>query len=62
MTAYTEASIALTNAHVDEAASRQAEFYNLGWASGADFIHSKTDRGTLYTQRTADGFVHEWGD
>jgi hypothetical protein len=51
----------LLNAHVAEAEEHEAEFYNLGWASGSDFIHSKTDIGRLYTWRDETGAIkHEW--
>lgn len=52
---------ALIDAHMAEAESKGAEFYNLGWASGEDFTHSKTDKGRLFTQLNSDGsFSHEW--
>lgn len=51
----------LLAAHEAEAEKEGAEFYNLGWASGEDFIHSKTDSGRLYTSIDGDGNItHEW--
>ena len=52
----------LTDEHINEAIEKGATaIYNLGWASGEDFIHSKTNIGKLFTQRNADGsFSHEW--
>lgn len=51
----------LIAAHEEEADKHGAEFYNLGWASGDDFIHSKTDKGRLYSEIDAKGKVtHEW--
>lgn len=51
----------LYDAHVKEADRLRAEFYNLGWAMGDDFIHSKTSEGRLFTEIDANGNVkHEW--
>lgn len=52
----------LLEAHLTEAVENGVEdIYNLGWASGEDFIHSKTDKGKLFTQRDSDGsYKHEW--
>lgn len=51
----------LMDAHAEEAEKEGAEFYNLGWASGEGFIHSKTDMGRLYSQIEPDGSIsHTW--
>lgn len=52
---------AMIQAHCLAADKRDAEFYNLGWAQGDDFIESKTSQGRLYTSRNADGsYSHTW--
>lgn len=49
------------DAHCAEADAKGAEFYNLGWAQGDNFIHSKTDQGRLYSEIDKSGNVtHEW--
>lgn len=52
----------LWEAHVIEALDKGAEFYNGGWASGDEFIHSKMDKDRrLFTERNADGtYSHDW--
>lgn len=51
----------LTIAHFREAEEQGAEFHNLGWATGDDFIHSKTSIGRLYSEIDKSGKVtHEW--
>lgn len=52
----------LVDAHCEEADMKGAEFYNLGWAQGDYFIHSKTDQGRLYSElnlKTGE-ITHEW--
>lgn len=47
--------------HCTEATRKKAQFFNLGWAQGEDFIHSKTDQGRLYSQYEKDGSIsHRW--
>lgn len=48
--------------HDREAARKRAEFFNQGWASGDYFIHSKTDKGKLYTEIDPDTLevLHDW--
>ncbi len=51
----------LLEAHVAEAEAHNAEFYNCGWATGEDFIHSKTSEGRLYSEIDQSGKItHEW--
>jgi len=52
----------LMNAHENAAARRNAEFLNYGWASGDDFIHSKTNRGKLYSEIDPETLrvTHSW--
>ena len=51
----------LLEAHSEEVEKKGAEFYNCGWAQGEDFVHSKTDKGRLFTELQADGkIIHEW--
>lgn len=51
----------LYEAHCLEADRLEAEFYNLGWAMGDNFIHSKTSIGRLYSEISEEGNVtHEW--
>lgn len=51
----------LFDAHCLEADQKSAEFYNLGWALGDDFIHSKTDNGRLYSEIDSKGRItHTW--
>ena len=54
----------LMNAHENAAARRNAEFLNYGWASGDDFIHSKTNRGKLYSEIDPETLrvTHSWDD
>lgn len=40
----------LLTAHIKEMESKGAEGYNIGWASGEGFIHSKTTKGRLYSE------------
>lgn len=48
-------------AHHEEVATQDAEFINLGWATGEDFIQSKTTRGRLLTQKNHNGTItHKW--
>ena len=47
----------LMTAHEAAAERKGAEFYNLGWASGANFVHSKTDCGRLYTEIDDNGKI-----
>lgn len=51
----------LIASHMLEAENNNAEFYNCGWASGEDFIHSKTSQGRLYSEIDSEGNItHEW--
>lgn len=47
----------LLNAHTDFALENKAEFFNLGWAEGDDFIHSKTNKGRILTSRDDKGVI-----
>lgn len=54
----------LYKAHNREAKRRRAEFMNFGWASGDTFVHSKTNRGKLYSEidpKTLE-VTHDWTD
>lgn len=44
-------------AHFDAAAEKGAEFTNLGWGQGEDFVESKTDQGVLITETKEDGTI-----
>lgn len=48
------------DAHCAEADRKQAEFYNLGWAQGEDFIESKTDQGVLVSRLVEGKIQHRW--
>ena len=50
--------------HCSEVYAKGAEFYNIGWALGEDFIHSKTDQGRLFTEVDLETgeISHEWED
>ncbi len=51
----------LADAHFAFADGQGAEFYNMGWAMGDDFIHSKTSIGRLYSEIDEKGNItHEW--
>lgn len=53
----------LYSAHCEEADHSNAEFYNLGWSQGDRFIHSKTDKGRLWSEIDEKGNItHEWQD
>jgi hypothetical protein len=64
----TEADLVVTqdkllSVHMEEVERKDAEFYNLGWASSESFMHSKTNKGRLFTQLNVDGtYSHEWGE
>lgn len=47
----------LIKAHTDFALENNAEFLNLGWAEGDNFIHSKTNKGRIYTERNEEGAI-----
>lgn len=47
----------LTAAHTEFALENKAEFLNYGWATGENFIHSKTDKGRIYTSRDDKGII-----
>lgn len=59
-----KAEAILYKEHSKEAKRRRAEFTNLGWSSGDDFIQSKTNRGKLFTCIDPETLKveHEWGD
>lgn len=44
--------------HTAFAEKHSMEFYNVGWCQGDDFIHSKTDKGRLYTELHEDVIIH----
>lgn len=50
----------LLNQHLKELDKRKANAYNIGWASGENFIHSKTSKGRLYTERKNNKYSHIW--
>ena len=53
----------LLNSHIKEMNRRGAEGFNVGWASGPDFIHSKTSKGRLYSEisyHPENKITHEW--
>lgn len=50
----------MTNHHLKEMDKRKADAYNIGWAAGDNFIHSKTSKGRLYTTRKGNKYKHEW--
>jgi hypothetical protein len=53
----------LVNSHIKEADRKRAEITNMGWATGDNFIHSKTTKGRLYSERNKKGRTeHSWGD
>lgn len=47
----------ILKAHIDFAEQNKAEFFNLGWAEGENFIHSKTSKGRIYTERNEEGAI-----
>lgn len=52
---------ALLQAHLDEARSKGAEFYNLGWSTTDTGIASKTSLGILDSEVDEQGKVtHQW--
>ena len=49
--------------HLHEMRRKRATDYNLGWASGENFIHSKTSKGRLYSQISPppeNKVTHQW--
>lgn len=50
----------MMDTHLSEMARRRAEGYNVGWASGKDFISSKTSKGRLHTTHRRGSYNHEW--
>lgn len=46
--------------HLTEMSKRKADAYNLGWATGDNFIHSKTSKGRLYSERKGKKWSHTW--
>ena len=50
----------MLDTHLSEMARRRAEGYNVGWASGKDFISSKTSKGRLHTTHSRGSYNHEW--
>lgn len=50
----------LLNAHLGEMGKKRAEGFNIGWASGDNFIHSKTSKGKLHTEEHKKGYRHSW--
>lgn len=51
-------------AHLDELNKSMCRIHNFGWATGDDFIHSKTSLGKLHSQVVKRNgqqvIVHEW--
>lgn len=52
----------LTNTHLRAIGKRKADAFNIGWASGDDFITSKTDKGRITTQKSGKKYSHTWHD
>lgn len=51
----------LAEKHQKEADKQKSEIHNFGWGQGDDFLHSKTEKGLLYSEIDDDGNVtHEW--
>lgn len=47
----------LLDAHDEFARENKATFLNFGWATGDDFIHSKTNKGKIFTSRNNKGVI-----
>ena len=52
----------LTDTHLRAIGKRKADAYNIGWASGDNFITSKTSKGRITTQRAGKKYSHKWHD
>lgn len=50
----------MLKAHMAEINAKGAEATNFGWATGEDFIHSKTTNGKLFTEIINGKIKHEW--